>query len=77
MSAREATASRCVSVEKVPTDLKGELKYKISERLQLSESKILVEEVTGFHIERGFSRFVFLLEDNQSKCSYIFHIARI
>ena len=74
MASRETIASRCISVEKVPTDLRKELLYKIAERLHLADREISVEEVPGFHVERGWSRFVFLLDNKQSKCSHIFNI---
>ena len=77
MPTRETVSSICVSVERVPTDVKKELLYKIAERLQLQDSEILVEEVPGYHNEKGLGRYVFLVQNEKSKCSNISNLLKL
>ena len=67
MSTRETLSARSISVERVPTEMKDELRRRIAQHTGLLESDIQVEEVPGFHTEQGFSRFTFLLDAKESK----------
>ena len=67
MSTREKLSARSISVERVPTEMKDELRRRIAQHTGLLESDIQVEEVPGFHTEQGFSRFKFLLDAKESK----------